>query len=150
MSADQSIKPITLFIAKNTVNNTTLVHQSPIIYSNIEIKANPISQTIPIINKYNSLPTFNHTIIYPQVNNSVISNISDEREAHRNQLEKERQKRHNDKLKPYKKLAALTTLEERLASLIIMTYPELDTVPKYLFFHDISCMIKDIKAKYNK
>ena len=90
MSADQSIKPITLFIAKNTVNNTTLVHQSPIIYSNIEIKANPISQTIPIINKYNSLQTFNHTIIYPQVNNSVISNISDEREAHRNQLEKER------------------------------------------------------------
>lgn len=58
------------------------------------------------------------------------------------------QQRYAEKLKPYQQLAKLTSLEEQMVGLMLISHPEYALIPKYELLQHISTFLRSINDKY--
>lgn len=63
---------------------------------------------------------------------------------------RQRQRKHVEKTKPFKQLAFIQNPDERLVELILISYNELQHVPKYTIHLEIDHFMSYMKSKYTK
>jgi hypothetical protein len=61
------------------------------------------------------------------------------------QLNREKQKRYVDKVKPYQQLAKLSSLDEQIIGLILISHPEYAQIPKYILLQYVDSLLTSIK-----
>lgn len=93
------------------------------------------------------IPAFSYT---QQIVNPIPAPVSNDKEIIRAQQNRDRQRRHNEKVKPFKQIATIDNNEEKIAALILVIYPELTGVPKYLVHQEVDLFIRALKDKFSK
>jgi hypothetical protein len=119
-----------------------------------QIPVKPI--TLSIIPKSTShnitpnIPTFNHVPITPTIIPQQQVQILDagDKLAHKAEKNREHQRRHTAKVKPFQQLATIENSEERMVALINLSYPELSQLPKYILHQEVDLFIQALKSKY--
>lgn len=64
------------------------------------------------------------------------------------QSNRERQRKHVEKYKPYKDLALIKNPDERIVELMFLSYPEFQHLPKYVLLQEVDQFIRIMKSKY--
>ena len=87
------------------------------------------------------MPIFNH------IPTTLHTGVED-KESVRAERNREHQRRHVAKVKPYQQLANIYNPEERLVALIMLSYPELSALPKYVLHQDVDLFMRALKSRY--
>lgn len=89
----------------------------------------------------------NNTYQIPTVNYLPTNSFSqsgftdDDKLASRSEKNREHQRRHVMKVKPYQQLINIDNPEERVVTLLLLSYPELEKLPRYVLQREVYNMM---------
>ncbi|CAH6419789.1 Hypothetical protein HVR_LOCUS868 [uncultured virus] len=118
----------------------------------LTLTINPAPPVVPPQQATTTIPHFQYIPIPPIITAPVSTQNFDpnNKEAIRAQKNREHQRRHAEKVKPFQQLATIDNPEERLAALILLSHPEFAGLPKYVLHQETDVFIRSLRAKYIK